>query len=56
MSNQLVSTKEASAMFGCSEAAIRKWCYQGRLKPVKLGRLVRFRREDVERISREGLS
>jgi excisionase family DNA binding protein len=51
-----VTTKDAAAQLGCSEAAIRKWIYQRRLKPVKVGRLVRLRAEDIQRVAEEGLS
>ena len=51
----LLTTDEVARILGCSEAAVRKWRSQGRLKAVKLGRLVRFRAEDVERIASKGL-
>jgi excisionase family DNA binding protein len=51
----LLSTREAAQRLGCSEAAIRKWTYQRRLAVVRLGRLVRFRLEDIEKISSQGL-
>ena len=51
----LLSTKEAAERLGCSEAAIRKWTYQRRLAVVRLGRLVRFRDEDIEKIASKGL-
>jgi excisionase family DNA binding protein len=53
---QLVTTKDAAAQLGCSEAAIRKWIYQRRLKPVRVGRLVRLRAEDIQRVAEEGLA
>ncbi len=52
---ELLSIKEAARRLACSEAAIRKWIYQRRLPPVKIGRLTRLRAEDVERVASEGL-
>jgi excisionase family DNA binding protein len=52
----LVTIKDAAAQLACSEAAIRKWIYHRRLKPVKVGRLVRLRAEDIQRVAEEGLS
>ena len=51
----LLSAQETALMLGCSIAAIRKWAYQGRLRRVKVGRLARFQREEVERIAANGL-
>ena len=44
-----------AVVLGCSVAAVRKWAYQGRLRRVKVGRLARFQREEVERIAANGL-
>jgi excisionase family DNA binding protein len=43
-----MTVKEAAQLLACSEAAIRKWIYQRRLARVKVGRLTRLRRSDVE--------
>jgi len=53
--NELLSAQETALMLGCSVAAVRKWAYQGRLRRVKVGRLARFPREEVERIAANGL-
>jgi excisionase family DNA binding protein len=50
-----LTTEDVARLLGCSPAAVRKWRSQGRLKGVKLGRLVRFRSEDVARIATKGL-
>jgi excisionase family DNA binding protein len=52
---ELISAQETALMLGCSIAAIRKWAYEGRLRRVKVGRLARFRREEVEKIAVNGL-
>lgn len=53
--NQLMTVKEAAGLLSCSESAIRKWLYQRRLPRVKVGRLTRLRRNDVEAIMSGGL-
>jgi excisionase family DNA binding protein len=45
---RLVSVKEAAVLMGCSEAAVRKWLSQRRLRSVKVGRLTRLRITDLE--------
>ena len=54
--DQLVSVKQAANMLACSEAAIRKWIYQRRLRVVKVGRLTRLRLSDLEALVANGLS
>jgi excisionase family DNA binding protein len=46
--DRLLTVKEAAQLLACSEAAIRKWIYQRRLRRVKVGRLTRLRQTDVE--------
>jgi len=53
--DKLLSAKQAAEILGCTEAAIRKWVYQRRLPTVHIGRLVRFRAHDVEKILEQGL-
>lgn len=53
--DQLISVKQAAGLLCCSEAAIRKWIYQGRLAKVKVGRLTRLRLGDVEALVNDGL-
>jgi len=54
--DQLITVKEAAETLAVTESAIRKWLYQGRLRRVKVGRLTRLRRKDVEAIMTDGLS
>jgi len=49
-----VTVKEAAELLACSEAAVRKWIYQGRLPKVKVGRLTRLRQSDVEALISDG--
>jgi excisionase family DNA binding protein len=52
---QLVTIEQAAELLACTPAAIRKWLYQRRLTPVKIGRLTRLRLVDVEGIITSGL-
>ena len=38
----VLSVSEVAQMLGCSPWTVRKWETQGRLKAVRLGKLVRF--------------
>ena len=49
----LVSRKEAAAMLGVSARTIDRMVAAGRLKPLRIGRLVRFPVEDLRRLARE---
>jgi len=51
----LVSIKEAAALLACSEALLRKRLYQRALPCVKIGRLTRIRKTDLEAWLRLGL-
>jgi len=51
---RLLTVKDAAEFLGCSEAAVRKWIYQGRLPKVKVGRLTRLRQSDVEAFVSDG--
>ncbi len=52
---ELLTVDEAAAMLACTPAAIRKWIYQRRVPSVKVGRLTRLRRRDVDKIVEVGL-
>ena len=52
---ELLTIKDFALALAISDAAVRKWLYQGRLEPVKLGRAVRLRRRDLDRLVNEGL-
>ena len=53
--SQLVTVKDAAIQLSCSEAAIRKWIYQGKLPRVKVGRLTRLRQRDIDSLINDGL-
>jgi excisionase family DNA binding protein len=50
-----MTVREAAAALAVTEAAIRKWLYQRRLRAVKVGRLTRLRRADVEAVIAQSL-
>lgn len=52
MDNQekLLSAGEVALVFGVTTATIYRWNKRGLLPCVRVGRLVRFRRRDVERV------
>ena len=52
---ELLTVKDFADALAVTPAAIRKWLYQGRLQAVKLGRSVRLRRRDLDRLVAEGL-
>jgi excisionase family DNA binding protein len=53
--NRLLSLKVAAERLACSEAALRKWIFQGRIPKVNVGRLVRVRESDIELLILRGL-
>ena len=55
LDRQLVTIAEAAALLSVAPMTLRKWSAQGRLPIVKLGRAVRVRLEDIQRIAQEGI-
>ena len=53
---QLNSVKEAAKRLKVSEALIRKWVYEGRVKPIRLGRRVFLSDEELIRVIEAGKS
>jgi len=51
---QLLSPKEFAHRLSISRWTIYAWVAEGRIKSVKLGRLVRIPESEVERIVQEG--
>jgi len=53
--NRLVSGREAAAMLGLRPQTLAKWRMTGRHLPVvRLGRTIRYRLGDIERLIAEG--
>lgn len=51
----LFTIREAAKFLACSEAMLRKWIHQRKLPHVKVGRLTRIRRSDLDAWVRLGL-
>jgi len=51
----LLKTDEVARLLGVSPLTIRAWVFQRLLPCVHLGRAVRFRAEDIEKIQKRGL-
>jgi excisionase family DNA binding protein len=52
---RLLDVQEAAATLGLkSPRTLYKWAYSGRIPSVKIGRLLRFHRADVERLIAQG--
>lgn len=49
MTNKLLSVQQLSEWMSVPVSTIYKWTHEGFIPHVKLGRLVRFKQEDVER-------
>jgi excisionase family DNA binding protein len=45
---------EVSRLFRCSLQTVRRYEREGRLRSVRVGGLLRFKREDVQRLIDEG--
>jgi excisionase family DNA binding protein len=55
MESNLLKTEDVARLLGVSPLTIRAWVFQRLLPCVRLGRAVRFRCEDVEKVQRKGL-
>lgn len=54
MERKFLSCKDVAERLGVSPNSVRKWRATGRLRGVKVGRLVRFTEEAVEDFISEG--
>lgn len=52
---ELLTVEDAAATLSCTQAAVRKWISQRRLPAVRVGRLVRLRRRDLDAVIAHGL-
>ncbi len=53
--DRLLDVAEAAATLGLkSPRTMYKWAYAGRIPSVRIGRLLRFRRSDLERLIANG--
>jgi excisionase family DNA binding protein len=51
----LLKTEEVARLLGVSPLTVRAWVFQRLLPCVRLGRSVRFKPQDIEKIQRKGL-
>lgn len=51
----MLTVKQVAERLHVSEACIRKWVLLGKIEYTKIGSLIRFHPETIERIAREGL-
>jgi excisionase family DNA binding protein len=51
---RLLSVREVADALAVSRVTVWRLVRRGELRPVRVGRAVRFRPEDVERVVREG--
>src|SRR5438128_2664389 len=53
--DRLLDVREAAALLGLkSPRTLYKWAYAGRIPSVRIGKLLRFRRSDLERLIADG--
>ena len=52
----LLTVKQVAERLQVSEACIRRWVLEKRIKYTKIGSLIRFESETIEKIAKEGLS
>jgi len=50
--NDLMTREEVSEYLGVTAATLHNWSKRGYLEPIHIGRLVRYRRADVEALAR----
>lgn len=51
---QALSSKEFARCIGVSEACVRRWTMERKIKVVRFGRLVRIPRTEIQRLFKEG--
>jgi excisionase family DNA binding protein len=54
MGSALVTVRDAAARLGVSEAAARRWIHRGRLRAVRVGRVLRIDPRDLDKIVERG--
>ena len=52
-SNALLSTEEVAAYFGVERTTVHRWCRQGRIPCLKIGKHWRLRREELMHFLKE---
>lgn len=52
MVGEYLTAAQAATYLGVSVAAIRKWTYRRRVAVMKMGRLARYKKADLDRLAR----
>ncbi len=52
---ELLKTEDVARLLGVSPLTVRAWVFQRLIPCVRLGRAVRYRPEDIEKIQKKGL-
>ena len=52
---EMVTVKEVAKEFGVGDATIRRWIANGTIRAVKIGKLLRINREDLELLKDNGV-
>lgn len=52
----LLTSRETEARLRCTRATLHNWRKRGTLSAVKFGRMVRYRREDIEALEKTGIT
>lgn len=55
MAEKLINVREVAEALGVKVPTVRKWVLERKIPFTKLGALVRFKPEDIEKIKQEGL-
>lgn len=53
MIEQLYSTKDVAELLAVTTKAIEKWRSEGKLRPIKVGRLCRYSESEISRFLKE---
>ena len=48
--SELIRGADVAAMFGVTDRTVRRWCAAGHLVPVRIGRSVFFRTDNIRRL------
>ena len=50
----MLSVKETADLFGVTKRTVFRWIKSGKMKSVKIGRTVRIKESEIERVIKEG--
>lgn len=50
----MLSVKETAELFGVTKRTVFRWIKSGKMKSVKIGRTVRIKKSEIDRVIGEG--